>query len=392
MSAKLANLKEEDDILTFTIQDIDVSYINAIRRTILSDVPIVCFKTTPYEENKANITINTTRLNNEIIKQRLSCIPICIKDLAIPFKNYLLELDVENKTDTAIYVTTKDFKIRNTTTDTYLEEEDLRKIFPPYIPPTGKGEYFIDFVKLRPRISDELPGERIKLTCELSVSTARDDSMFNITATCSYGCTPDEAKINTELGIRKHKWAEEGKSEKEINFEATNWKLLEGMRYVKRYSFDFILQTLGIYDNTEIIIKSCEILNDKFVDQLRLLESDELEIKTAEATMENCYDVVLVNEDYTVGNILNYEIYSTYYSDLKKVSYIGFKKMHPHDSDSLLRIALVEQNLGKEYVKQILKNIMNQVIRNIQQIKGLFDGSRTRQSGTKMPSAADGGP
>jgi DNA-directed RNA polymerase subunit L len=392
MSAKLANLKEEDDIMTFTISGLDVSYINAIRRTILSDVPVVCFKTSPYEENKANIQINTSRLNNEIIKQRLSCIPICIKDLAIPFKNYLLEIDVENKTDTSMYITTKDFKIRNVTSDTYLEEADLRKIFPPYIPPTGKGEYFIDFAKLRPRISDELPGERIKLTCELSVSTARDDSMFNITATCAYGCTPDDVKINSELGIRKHKWSEEGKSEAEVNFEAANWKLLEGMRYVKRKSFDFVLQTIGIYDNADIIIKSCDILHDKFVEQMRLLESDEMEIKPSATTMENCYDVILVNEDYTIGNIMNAEIYEIYFTDLKKVSYVGFKKMHPHDSNSILRISLTEENVGKEYVKQILKTTMNEALANITQIKGLFDGTRVKASSMKASSAADGGP
>ena len=393
MSAKLVNLKESDDILTFTLSGVDVSYANAIRRTILSDIPVVCFKTTPYAENKANILINTTRLNNEIIKQRLSCIPICIKDLAIPFKNYLLEIDVENKTDTSIYVTTKDFRIKNVTTDSYLEEEDLRKIFPPYIPPTGKGEYYIDFVKLRPKMSDELPGERLKMTCELIVSTSRDDSMFNVTATCAYGCTPDDAKINTELGIRKHKWQEEGKSEKEVNFESANWKLLEGMRYVKRNSFDFILQTVGIYENTELVIKACEILYDKFTEQRQLLEDDQMEIKPANVTMENCYDVVLVNEDYTVGNIMNYEIYYIYFTDLKKVSYVGFKKMHPHDSDSLIRIAIVEPNLGKDYIKQILKTIMTQILENIQQIKGLFDGSRVRVSATeRKPSAADGGP
>ena len=389
MSAKVENLKESDDIMTFTIAGVDVSYVNAIRRTILSDIPVVCFKTTPYAENKANILINTTRLNNEIIKQRLSCIPVCIKDLAIPFKNYLLEVDVENKTDTAIYVTTKDFKIKNTTTDSYLDEADLRKIFPPYIPPTGKGEYFIDFVKLRPKVSEELPGERIKLTCELIVSTARDDSMFNVTATCSYGCTPDEAKINTELGVRKHKWQEEGKSEREINFEAANWKLLEGMRYVKKRSFDFILQTVGIYENTELMIKACEILLDKFQEQGRLLDEDTLEIKPANVTMENTYDVVLVNEDYTVGNILNFEIYDIYYNDLKKVSYVGFKKMHPHDSDSLLRISIVEANLGKEFVKQMLKTVIKEILNNIQQIKGLFDGSRVRASAVVTERRSD---
>jgi len=380
MTARLEHLKEEDDILTFTISEVDVSYVNAIRRTILSDIPIVCFKTSPYEKNKSTIFTNTTRLNNEIIKQRLSCIPICIKDLEIPFKNYLLEIDVENKTDTAIYVTTKDFKIKNITTDTYLEDEDLRKIFPAYIPPTGKGEYFIDFVKLRPRISDELPGERIKLTCELSVSTARDDSMFNVTATCAYGCTPDEARITSELAIRKHKWVEEGKSEAEVNFEAANWKILEGMRYVKKYSFDFVLQTLGIFDNTDIIIKSCSILHDKFVEQKRLLDDDELEIKPSNVTMENCYDVILVNEDYTVGNILNFEIYDVYFLEMKKVSYVGFKKMHPHDNDSILRIALVDEHLGKEFVKQILSTIMDSILNKFNTIKGLFDGRRSRSS------------
>ena len=94
MASKIENLKEVDGKLTFTISNVYVSYINAVRRTILSDIPIVVFKTTPYEENKANIMINTSRLNNEIVKQRLSCIPICIKYLdEEQYDNYLLELE-----------------------------------------------------------------------------------------------------------------------------------------------------------------------------------------------------------------------------------------------------------------------------------------------------------
>ena len=143
------------------------------------------------------------------------------------------------------------------------------------------------------------------------------------------------------------------------------------------------------------MIKSCEILLDKFTDLDRLIDEDKLEIKPANVTMENTYDVVLVNEDYTVGNILNYEIFDIYYNDLQKVSYVGFKKMHPHDSDSLLRVSIIEANLGKEYVKQMLKTVINEVIKNIQQVKGLFDGSRVKMSDVdqkRMPSAADGGP
>jgi len=378
MSSKVTDIKEEDGLLTFTISNTDVSYVNGIRRTILSDITIVVFKTTPYEENKANIIINTSRLNNEIVKQRLSCIPICIKEINTNFiKNYLLEVDVENKTDTELIVTTKDFKIRDLVTNNFLEDGAVKKIFPPFIPPTGNNEYYIDFLRLRPKISDEIPGERIKLTCEFSVGTARDDSMFNVTGTCSYGCTPDYEKMEEQLEIRKQKWKDEGKNDSEINFEAKNWKLLEGLRYVKAYSFDFVLQSVGIYENTEIILKAVDILNNKMKNLIESLEKDEIDIHASDNTVENCYDVILENEDYTIGNILNYELYTVFYTDFKILDYVGFKKMHPHDSDSILRLAIFDKTKGISTVKAFLKAVMEQSIKRLESIKGCFDGSRS---------------
>lgn len=372
MSAKVEEFKEVDDTLTFTLKGVDVAYANALRRTILSDIPVFGFKTFPYEENRANIIVNTSRLNNEIVKQRLSCIPVCIDDINIPVNNYLLEVDVENKTDTLMYVTTKDFKIKNLTTNQYLDEGDLRKIFPPFIPPTGKGEYFIDFLRLRPKISDEIPGERIKLTCEFSKVTAREDSMFNVTGTCSYGFTPDTEKINTELAIRQDQWEKDGKSKEEIKFESDNWVLLEGMRYVKKNSFDFILQTIGIYENSDIIIKACDVLVEKFQKQRTLLNNDEMQINPSQTTIENCYDVTLENEDYTIGNILNYQLYSIFYLDLKMLTYIGFKKMHPHDDDSVLRLAFADKTAGKSQVKILLIKVIDEAISTIKGISQNF--------------------
>lgn len=375
MAAKVTDLKEEDGTLTFTISNIDVCYINAVRRTILSDIQVVAFKTTPYEENKANIIANTSRLHNEIVKQRLSCIPICL-DPKTNLKNYLLEVDVENNTDTVLYVTTKDFKIRDTVTNALLEDGATKKIFPPFIPPTGSGEYFIDFLRLRPRISDEIPGERIKLTCEFSSSSAREDSMFNVTGTCSYGFTVDQEKMEEQLEIRKQKWKDEGKTVEEVRFEAQNWKLLEGLRYVKAKSFDFIIQSVGIYENTEIIIKSCEFLMDKLTHFDHMLDQDEVPIKPSDNTLENCYDVTLVNEDYTLGNILNYELYAVFYTDLKALDYVGFKKMHPHDNYSILRLSITDKTKGISTVKTMVKNALERAIKKVESIKGCFDGTR----------------
>jgi DNA-directed RNA polymerase subunit L len=375
MTTKIANLKEEDGKMNFTISSIDVSYVNAIRRTILSDIPIVIFKTTPYEENNANISINTSRLNNEIVKQRLSCIPININYLELgssSFENYLLELDVDNKTDTSIIVTTNDFKVLNTLTNKYLEDSEVKKIFPPFIPPNGNGEYYIDFLRLRPKISDEIPGERIKLSCKFTVGTSRDDSMFNVTGTCSYGCTPDYEKMEEQVEIRKQKWKDEGKKEDEIKFEAANWKLLEGLRYVIKNSFDFVIESIGMYSNPQIIMEACVILLKKFDDLKHGIEHDEVTIIRSDNTLENCYDVILVNEDYTIGNILNYELFKIFYRDLKVINYVGFKKLHPHDTDSIIRISLEDKTKGISSIKTMIIAVIEEATKRIKGVQQLF--------------------
>ena len=377
MATKIAQLKEEDGIMTFTISNIDISYINAIRRTILSDIRICVFKTTPYEENNATITFNTCRLNNEIVKQRLSCIPIVINCIELEnpldtIKDYLLVVDVENNTDTTMIVTTKDFKILNTTTNKYLEDGEVKKIFPPFIPPNGNGEYYIDFLRLRPKISDEIPGEKIKLTCKFTLGTSREDSMFNVTGTCSLGFTPDYEKMEEQLEIRKQKWKDEGKKEAEIIFESKNWKLLEGMRYVIKNSFDFIVGTVGIYDNDKIFMEACNILLAKMDNLKELITSDEVDIKRSENLLENCYDITLVNEDYTVGNILNYELYAIFYTDLKIIDYVGFKKFHPHDTDSILRISLIDKTKGIPAIKTMVISVIDEALKKITNIRKLF--------------------
>lgn len=377
MATKIAELKEEDGIMTFTISNIDISYINAIRRTILSDIRICVFKTTPYEENNATITFNTCRLNNEIVKQRLSCIPIVINCIELEnpldtIKDYLLVVDVENNTDTTMIVTTKDFKILNTATNKYLEDGEVKKIFPPFIPPNGNGEYYIDFLRLRPKISDEIPGEKIKLTCKFTLGTSREDSMFNVTGTCSLGFTPDYEKMEEQLEIRKQKWKDEGKKEAEIIFESKNWKLLEGMRYVIKNSFDFIIGTVGIYDNDKIIMEACNILSSKMNNLKELLTSDEVDIKRSDNLLENCYDITLVNEDYTIGNILNYELYAIFYTDLKIIDYVGFKKFHPHDTDSILRISLVDKTKGIPAIKTMVISVIDEALKKFSDIRKLF--------------------
>ena len=367
MIPRIEKQTEDGDNLSFTLRDVNVSLANGLRRTILSDIPTVVFKTSPHELNKASIIVNTTRLNNEIIKQRLSCIPIFINDLKMPLQNYVMEVNVENLTDTVMYVTSEDFKIKNVATNEYLSEKDLRPIFPP----NALTGYFIDFVRLRPKISEEIPGEKLHLICELSIGTAKEDGMFNVVSTCSYGFTQDDAHIEEILGKKAQEWKDKGMSKDEIIFETTNWRLLDGQRVVKRDSFDFQLQTLGVFTNQQIIRTACDILIDKLEALDTTIDTDDLKITPSENTMKNCYDVILVNEDYTIGKVLEYFLHSKFYEGTRSMSFCGFKKMHPHDSDSIIRIAYREE-LEKQAIKQNLKECIADAITVYAAIKDKF--------------------
>jgi DNA-directed RNA polymerase subunit L len=357
----------EYDTIEFTLSGVNVSIANAIRRTILSDIPLIVFKTSPYEENKSNIIANTSRLNNEIIKQRLSCIPIHIKDVeSFPIKNYLLEVNVENLTDNIIFITTQDFKIRDLLLNKLLDENKTREIFP-----ANDLGYYIDFVRLRPKLSDELPGEKLILTCEFSIGTAKDDGMFNAVSTCSYGFTPDDVKIDIELKKKIQSWKDQGKNEKEIDFEAKNWKYLDGMRITKQDSYDFIVQTIGIYTNYELLDMACEIINKRLYQIDNLIETDKLIINKSQNTLKNSYDIILENEDYTIGKILEYALYSKFYVGSKILTYCGFKKMHPHDPDSIIRIAY-DQEEPVTLVKQNLKECITDLVEVYKKIKKEF--------------------
>jgi DNA-directed RNA polymerase subunit L len=367
MNPQITNPIEVDGKLSFTLSGINVSLSNAIRRTILSDIPTVVFKTTPYEENKATILVNTTRLNNEILKQRLSCIPIHITDLQMPLKNYILEVNVENITDSIMYVTTENFKIKNITTDQYLSEKDAKEIFPP----NDYTGYYIDFVRLRPKITDEIPGEKINLTCEFSIGTAKEDGSFNVVSACSYGFTIDDIKIDQELRKKIQSWKDEGFTEEAIKNESKNWKLLDALRITKQDSFDFIIQSIGVFTNYDLFNKACDIIINKLIDLDTILETDELKIIHSLNTMENSYDIILENEDYTIGKTIEFILYNKFFENMKILSFCGFKKMHPHDTESIIRIAYKEPT-DKSVVKQNLKESITDGIVVFKKIKKEF--------------------
>jgi len=58
--------------------------------------------------------------------------------------------------------------------------------------------------------------------------------------------------------------------------------------------------------------------------------------------MKNCFDIVLENEDYTIGKVIEYALLALFYESTGSLKFCGFKMLHPHDTYSLIRVAYKE--------------------------------------------------
>ena len=74
---------------------LDKSIINSIRRTLLSDIPTVAFRTDDDSQKDIIIHTNNTPLHNEFLSHRISMIPLYI-DHKTFHKSYLFQLKVKH--------------------------------------------------------------------------------------------------------------------------------------------------------------------------------------------------------------------------------------------------------------------------------------------------------
>ena len=364
---KISNVDEYNNTLKFTLSNINVSYANAIRRILLSDIPCIVFKTNPYNENNVNIKINKSRLNNELIKQRVSSIPIHIDNIYdFPYQNYLVELDKTNDTNNIIYATSEDFKIKNIETEKYLETSEVRQLFPP---DTITGD-FIDIVRLRPKLTDTSEPEKLKFEAKLTIGSAKEDGTFNVVSTCAYGNTLDPVKIQ-DTWSAKEAILKDTVSKEELEFLKKDWMLLDAKRLFIEDSYDFTIETIGIYSNYKLLELGISLIIKKLYVTLESLKNETDLIYDATDTLDNCYIITLLNEDYTIGKIIEYYLFNKYFKEDKIANYVGFLKKHPHDNDSFIKISF-KNLVSKDELLIMIEDSVNNSILLLNSIKEYF--------------------
>ena len=190
---------------------------------------------------------------------------------------------------------------------------------------------------------------------------AKESGMYNVASTCSYKMTPDQQKQREAWANEAEELEKKGTSPQEISEREKNWYNHDAKRFYKENSFDFILETVGVFTNKELLISACDIMINK-------LNINEFPLKESLTTLKNCYDLTLYNEDYTLGKVIEYILNTDYYHGLKSLTYIGFQKKHPHDTHSTIRLAF-KLPTNKSAATQLLTKVCQKGITIYEDIK-----------------------
>ena len=396
--------KSDSNSINFELHNLDLSFVNSLRRIIISEVPTVGFRTEPYTKSTIKIIKNTSSLHNEFISHRIGMIPVGFKDVDNydPLE-YKFILKIRNETSEIINVTTKDIKVMklDTESDTYkkISEQERKSFFPP--DPISKDYILIN--RLKPDTSGEGDGEELHIEATAVVSNGKENARWSPVSEASFNNKIDDSKKDEFLQQIKDTFREQNNGNMTTNEEKAlehRFNIFEANRlyHVNEKNepniFEFRIESIGILNPKTIFLKAINILEKKINDFLINLtnKNDIVTIKDSK-TYQDTIDIIILNEDHTLGNII--QSHFNYYDVLNNenfsenkdnINYIGYYEPHPLDNKIVLRIGLKteyeeskqSQMTGEEYdrvveIKKILNNCLSKLIRLCKTLHTAFE-------------------
>jgi DNA-directed RNA polymerase subunit L len=361
--------------MTITLQNVHYSVANSLRRSIMSLVSTTGFRALPYEKSTIQVEKNDTYLNNEIIKHRISMIPVFVND-DMDLDDYEFQIDEVNNTNLIQMVHSGHFKIRRISTNTMLKENEVRRILPAN---TLTGD-FIPIVKLKPKYYTDLGINELaevprnitipnttpislKLTAKLVRSNGMENGHFSPVCTCAYGNTIDQDIIKQKedeyvISTNEHN-TKMGLSAIDEEVLRRRFKINEVFKYYKTdeygepNSFDFIIESIGQYSPIELIHRGLlELINaiEKFIDAIRTKNTELVDIKPS-TTIGNGFEILSKNMNDTLGNIIQcYLVNNCCLYDLgdeRTLESVTYNKIHQLEDKVLFTVRCLKMGIDE---------------------------------------------
>ena len=326
--------------LTFTLADVPLSFANALRRTVMADVPSVVLHTDTNSDDGPTFHTNTSRRTNEIIAQRLACIPVHITDPQFPYQDYTYVIDKNNSSNTVEYITSADIILRETKSGRNVTATEIRQIFPP----DAITHDYIDIVRLRPSLSKTMQGETLRVSGKLDLSTASQNGCHALASACVCVGTRNVSAINQAAVALEKKLTIEKKTASEIALAKSDFNLLDASRLTIPNSYDFVVEAVGPLGPRELVFRAIDILAGRLRQLKQELATDTTRLQDAHGTIPYAFNVVLHDDGFTLGRLIEGHLYNKHYvGESQVLSFCGFRKPHPHIALSNIKLAFVQE-------------------------------------------------
>lgn len=129
------------------------------------------------------------------------------------------------------------------------------------------------------------------------------------------------------------------------------WSSVSTMFYeeVKNDNFKLTIESQGQFDEYVILIKSCKIIKKKLEDIKKLVEEN---FKHHKIKKDELIEIVLTNEDHTVGNIINNGLQSH-----PKIIYSGLSKPDLLIEEIIIKLNSIDELPLKPFFDVIKENV-----------------------------------
>jgi len=356
--------------LSFNIRNVDVSVINGLRRACQANIQTLVFRGFPHNESNINIIKNTTKFNNEYLKHRLQCIPIHNRDITA-FDNIIkqsyISLNVKNTTMNKVFVTTNDFVFMDKKTRS--EHKDSKEIISQLFPVdrfTGDG---ILILILMPQYNTNEEENEINIELEFDIGTAKENSCWNVVCKSVFENIQDVDLVNQKI-------AEFESNPDNSDLDKEDFKILNVQRFYKPNEYKFTIESIGIYDNAQIIDMACKYIIDKM--SLLVQELNDVVVisemdKVTQLKNESFYSLYLDNnnrgffvlkvsdDDYTLGKLIENHLYYMF-KESGLIEFVGFDKEHATKKEAFIYIKYTNFEDGKTMIRNHLGLVAKNVI------------------------------
>jgi len=376
---------------------LDKSIVNSLRRTLLSEIPCVGFRTEEGAQKDVHVEVNHSSLHNEFLMHRLSLVPLYIDPNEYEHQ-YLFYLHAKHDGDEAFkFITTDDIKIYPakdgidlTKVDMSVDNYDLQK-------PLSKGEHskilrpFLFRSQEYPILLTELKNTSSKESFQEilmygvpSVSYGREHGRWNPVSNAVYSFLRNDELFERTANDKAtfQNIVDEEAREKFIN----SLRLSEGERYYWRdnrdepHKYELTITSVHYYSSKQLFIMANQLMIHKlenFKEHLiGMVTEGDTSVLVEHHTSENVFKFKACDQNDSLGNVIQSHVVNHYIDKDSVINFCGYKKSHPLEEYITFTLGLnpVSKVFGKNEESKItaiikfLEEVINNLVKNYELI------------------------